>query len=141
MKTILVVGSTSDNSGEISEIVTGPEHMVIAVEDENAALSVFHEGMPLDIIILACRADGQERLDLLRSVKRSTPSVPVIMVTECGSIEAYLKALSLGVFEYLIKPVALKELRRVVDKALTKDIPAGCYQHIHASGIVVEHTA
>lgn len=44
--------------------------------------------------------------------------MPLIMVTGYSDIESYVKARSLGVCEYLNKPVAAKELGRVVRKVL-----------------------
>jgi two-component system response regulator AtoC len=48
------------------------------------------------------------------------PSVPVIMMTAYGKVENYIKAMSLGVFEYINKPLDKKEFERIVSMALHK---------------------
>jgi DNA-binding NtrC family response regulator len=40
------------------------------------------------------------------------------MLTAYGAVETYLKSLSLGVFEYVNKPIKAKELGRIVQAAL-----------------------
>jgi DNA-binding NtrC family response regulator len=42
------------------------------------------------------------------------------MLTENGSIETYLQACNLGVFEYMNKPVKALEIVRIVKTALKK---------------------
>lgn len=67
-----------------------------------------------------CCANGMDCLELLASLKKIAPDVPSIMLTENGSIETYLQACNLGVFEYLNKPVKAEEIERVVGAALKK---------------------
>jgi DNA-binding NtrC family response regulator len=46
------------------------------------------------------------------------PSVPVIMMTAYGNAENYIKAMSLGVFEYINKPLDIREFERIIRTAL-----------------------
>jgi hypothetical protein len=52
--------------------------------------------------------------------KKNCAAVPSILLASNASIEMYLKALSLGVFEYLNKPIKTEELIRTVKTALEK---------------------
>jgi two-component system response regulator (stage 0 sporulation protein F) len=42
----------------------------------------------------------------------------VVMITAYGNIETYLHSVSLGVFEYVHKPVKKEEFERIVKHAL-----------------------
>jgi DNA-binding NtrC family response regulator len=42
------------------------------------------------------------------------------MMTAYGKVENYIKAMSLGVFEYINKPLDKKEFERIVSMALHK---------------------
>jgi DNA-binding response OmpR family regulator len=53
-------------------------------------------------------------------LKRLSPSVPVIILTGYGSVENFFKSLSLGVCDYVCKPIEAKELGRVVKAALNR---------------------
>ncbi len=57
-------------------------------------------------------------LEFLIMLKQLLPTVPVIMLTGYGAVESYLKSLSLGVFEYVNKPVRAKELGKIIRAAL-----------------------
>ena len=46
------------------------------------------------------------------------PDIPLIMLTGNSTIEIYQKALGLGVYEFVSKPVKAKELDRIVKAAL-----------------------
>jgi DNA-binding NtrC family response regulator len=73
------------------------------------------------------RLDG---LEFIEQVRRLAPDLPAIMITGYGDIESYLKANSLGVFEYLNKPVNAKELRRVVRLAIESSPLGSAASHI-----------
>jgi DNA-binding NtrC family response regulator len=55
---------------------------------------------------------------LLQYIRHVAPHIPVIVLSASDSVEAYIKALSLGAFEYLQKPVGDPLLRQVVMKAM-----------------------
>lgn len=116
MKTILLVGYEPERSS-IVDILNRFGYGVIAMQDGPSALSALSKGAPIDLVITDYRIDG---LGLLDSLKKLAASVPSIMLTDDGSIETYLKALSLGVFEYLNKPAKTSALGRIVQKALTR---------------------
>jgi len=59
--------------------------------------------------------DGLEFLSALRLMDAT---VPVIVLTAYGAVESYLKSLSLGVFDYINKPIKAKELGRIVQAAI-----------------------
>ncbi len=59
--------------------------------------------------------DGIEVLGRMMNVSRETP---VIMITADGQIDTAVKAIKLGAFDYIQKPLNIKEMRLVAHKAL-----------------------
>jgi DNA-binding NtrC family response regulator len=57
-------------------------------------------------------------LEFLNSLRQLDATVPVIVLTAYGAVESYLKSLSLGVFDYINKPIKAKELGRIVQAAI-----------------------
>ena len=47
-----------------------------------------------------------------------TPVIPVAVITAHGNVETAVQALKLGAFDFISKPLDLKNLRSVVDNAL-----------------------
>ncbi len=61
---------------------------------------------------------GMDGVELIAVLKHILPSTPIIILTGDWSMEVYIKALSLGAFECLAKPVKAKDLGRAVKSAL-----------------------
>ncbi len=59
-------------------------------------------------------------VEVLRHIKETDPSVPVIMVTAYASAETAVEALRLGAYDYLTKPFKLEELKANIRNALEK---------------------
>ncbi len=71
----------------------------------------------VDLVISEYQIPDMDGIAFVSSVKTFFPGLPVIMVTACSSIETYIKTLSMGVFEYMNKPIMAHELRKVVKAA------------------------
>jgi DNA-binding response OmpR family regulator len=63
-----------------------------------------------DAIVLDLMLPGRSGLEILESVRRATPSVPVIVLTARGEIEDRVLGLDAGAVDYLVKPFSLAEL-------------------------------
>jgi DNA-binding NtrC family response regulator len=118
MKTILVVEREQESITYLSEILNRYGYNVIAKQCSWSALSVVREGTKVDLVITEERLPEMGGLEFLASLKEVDSSVPSIMLTTHGSVESYLKALNLGAFEYLSKPLSAKELGRIVKAAI-----------------------
>lgn len=57
-------------------------------------------------------------LDLVKHVNQQYPGLPVAVITAYGSAENAVSALKAGAFDYLTKPISLKQLRPLVHSAL-----------------------
>ena len=68
--------------------------------------------------------DG-DGLELVEHIQSAHPGLPVAVITAFGSIETAIRALKLGAFDFVTKPVELKALRELVQHALRQaDEPA-----------------
>jgi len=69
--------------------------------------------------------DG-DGLELVEHIQSQLPGLPVAVITAFGSIETAIRALKLGAFDFVTKPVELQALRELVTHALrlqTADAP------------------
>ncbi|MCG8612460.1 MAG: response regulator, partial [Pseudomonadales bacterium] len=57
-------------------------------------------------------------IDLVSSIQKNHPNIPVAVITAYGSIETAIAALKAGAFDFVSKPVELSRLRDLVDSAL-----------------------
>ena len=56
-------------------------------------------------------------LQILKEVKRESPETEVVLMTAFNGVEAAVEAMLQGAFNYLQKPLDLKQLRSIVQKA------------------------
>ncbi|MGN0930679.1 MAG: sigma-54-dependent transcriptional regulator [Thermoguttaceae bacterium] len=56
-------------------------------------------------------------LNILKEVKRETPDAEVVLMTAFNGVETAVEAMLQGAFNYLQKPLDLKQLRTIVQKA------------------------
>lgn len=75
---------------------------------------------PVDIIILDIVMPEVNGLDLLRSIKRTYPTLDVIMLTGKATIENVITAMKEGAYDYFTKPVELDRIEQVLKRCLEK---------------------
>lgn len=83
-----------------------------------------------DVVITDMRLPDGLGLELLRELSSSRRPERSIMITAYGSAENAVEALKSGAFDYLTKPVDLKQFRSVVASALQSPVPAPFVQSV-----------
>ncbi|MBP6818451.1 nitrogen regulation protein NR(I) [Ferrovibrio sp. MS7] len=73
-----------------------------------------------DLIITDVVMPDENGLDLLPRIKRIRPDLPIIVMSAQKTLLTAVKAAERGAYDYLPKPFDLKELLRVVERALSQ---------------------
>jgi two-component system response regulator PilR (NtrC family) len=71
-----------------------------------------------DLVLCDMRLPDGNGLDLLEWLQARRPGVPCAVITAHGNIETAVRALKLGAFDFLSKPLDLPALRRLITSAL-----------------------
>lgn len=71
-----------------------------------------------DICLTDMRLGDGDGLDLVAYLQNNFPQIPVAVITAHGNMETAVKALKLGAFDFISKPVDLNQLRDIVLGAL-----------------------
>ena len=80
------------------------------------------------VVVSDVRLPGQDGLALFEEIRRTRPTLPVILLTAHGNIPDAVDATSRGVFGYLTKPFDSQILLEKIDRALQLSeptLPAG----------------
>ncbi len=117
-RVILLVDDEIETRKIFSEVLRDLGHDVIDKPNGASALEVIRQGIAIDLVITDYRMPDMTGLDLVMTLRQVLPAVPVIMMTAHGDIENYFRSLSLGVFEYVNKPVGKREFEHIVQAAL-----------------------
>ncbi|THC45462.1 sigma-54 dependent transcriptional regulator [Massilia sp. Mn16-1_5] len=76
------------------------------------------DGAPPDVVVLDFHLPGMDGLEVLSRIRSRNRAIKVIMITGDATVKVAVQAMKLGAFDYLSKPVVLRELRLLVDRAL-----------------------
>ena len=77
----------------------------------------------VDIVVLDMKMPGMDGIQTLRAIKAVDPLIEVVILTGHASLEAAKDGMTLGAFDYLMKPVDLDELLyRIQDAYKRKSI-------------------
>jgi DNA-binding NtrC family response regulator len=82
------------------------------------------EGMRLlgeaqsDVVLLDILLPESSGLDLFERIRTADPKLPVIFITSLSSSDTAIKAMTLGAFDYLLKPLDLARIRDLVRQAM-----------------------
>jgi len=77
-------------------------------------------GSEYDLLVLDLVLPRRDGLDILKEIRISRPTVPVIILTARGAEADKLKGLSLGADDYVVKPFSVKELLARIEAVLRR---------------------
>ena len=76
---------------------------------------------PFPVVLTDMNMPGMNGLELLQKVQEHKRDTKVIIITGYGGKEHVLKALRLGAYNFLEKPISAKEIREIVSSAFEAD--------------------
>ncbi len=116
-KQVLVVDDEPNLRRVLAALIERDGHEVHAAEHGEAALEFLREHH-VDLVVTDLRMPRVDGMELFSQVSRSSPGLPVIILTAHGTVDGAVEALKKGAFDYLTKPFDQAEIRNVVKKAL-----------------------
>ena len=121
LKVFLVDDEIATREGIRSSFPWDEEHYTLVGEapDGEIALPMIADEKP-DVVITDIRMPFMDGLALSRAIRRTMPWIHIVILSGYSDFEYAKQAISLGVEEYLLKPVTVKELRAVLDQILEK---------------------
>ncbi|MFD2179158.1 nitrogen regulation protein NR(I) [Veronia pacifica] len=86
--------------------------------DADSVLENLNRSVP-DVLVSDIRMPGTDGFELLKSLQRDYPDLPVIIMTAHSDLDAAVGAYQKGAFEYLPKPFDIDEAVTLVDRAVS----------------------
>ncbi|MCC6409388.1 MAG: sigma-54-dependent Fis family transcriptional regulator [Planctomycetes bacterium] len=81
------------------------------------ALEVFGRETP-DMVLLDYKLPDRTGLEVMRTMRKSAPRVPVLMITAHASIGGAVEAMKEGAYDYVSKPFEVEDVIQTVSRAL-----------------------
>jgi len=104
-----LVSDILEDEGYTTRLAGNSDDCMAAINAESPALLI------LDIWLKDSRMDG---IDILKSVKRDNPDVPVVIISGHGNIEIAVAAIKQGAYDFIEKPFNIDQLMVVIRRAM-----------------------
>jgi two-component system, NtrC family, nitrogen regulation response regulator NtrX len=119
MSSILIVDDEKDIRELIGDILKDEGYAVRLAANSDDCMTEINAELPslmiLDIWLKDSRMDG---IDILKTVKRDNPDVPVVIISGHGNIEIAVAAIKQGAYDFIEKPFNIDQLMVVVARAM-----------------------
>ncbi|MET0624371.1 MAG: response regulator [Pyrinomonadaceae bacterium] len=114
---VLVVDDEENVRITTAAILEQEGYEVATASDGREALEMAARGH-YDLVLTDLRMDDMDGSALLHELQQRHPNVVTIVLTGYASIESSIDALRQGVYDYLVKPCMVEDLKRTVGRAL-----------------------
>ena len=114
---ILVVDDEKSIRVTFKEILSGAGYEVHLAENADETISVL-KLQPIDVVLADIILPGMSNVEILQIIYDLTPYLEVILMTGKPTLETAAKAVRLGAFDYLMKPISQNTLLNNVANAV-----------------------
>jgi DNA-binding NtrC family response regulator len=85
-----------------------------------------------DVVLLDLNLPDACGLEILGRLRRQDARVPVVLITAYGSVQAAVDAMKAGASDFLTKPLALGEVKRLLDRLVGQERLQGALSYYRA---------
>lgn len=134
--TVLIVEDDVTLSANFAAYLRRHQYEVTICASAETAIPLIETQRP-DVILTDYCLPGMSGCDLIAHARAMDEHVKLVMVTGHANIQGAVDAMKAGACDYLTKPVALSEIKMVLDKALEarrQELKLAFYQQREAQG-------
>ena len=119
MSDILIVDDERDIRELVSDILEDEGYSTRKAGNSDDCMAAVQEEQPALLILDIWLKDSQmDGIDILKTVKRDYPEVPVVIISGHGNIEIAVAAIKQGAYDFIEKPFNIDQLMVVIRRAM-----------------------
>lgn len=119
MSDILIVDDERDIRELISDILEDEGYATRKAGNSEDCMAQLNQESPALLILDIWLKDSQmDGIDILKTVKRDNPEVPVVIISGHGNIEIAVAAIKQGAYDFIEKPFNIDQLMVVIRRAM-----------------------
>ena len=123
MAKLLVIDDEPAICWGLAELGKRLRHEVLTAPSAEAGLELAARERP-DAVLLDVRLPGMDGVAALPKLKAHAPTAPVVIMTAHGDLSTAVEAVRQGAFDYVAKPFDLKQIERLIERALAQPVAA-----------------
>ena len=116
---ILVVDDEPSVRNAFSSVLECKGFSVTEASGGKEALSILAKARH-DVVLLDLKMPEMDGISVLKEIMKTTPDIPVIVITAYGDVPVAVEATKLGAYDFLSKPPDFDYLEMVINRALEK---------------------
>ncbi len=120
-KRALVVDDENSVLQILGKVLEQMEFKCVLCTTGEDALTELESGT-FDLLVTDKNLPGISGIEVAQVARNIYPALPILVVTGYASEESALEALSLGVADYVLKPLDLNDFRNSVEKVMAKEV-------------------
>ena len=129
-KNILVVEDDNSTRDTMVDLLSEAGYEVESARNGEDAIAMAQE-YSFNIVITDLKMPKGDGIQVLEQIKKIDPRTIVIICTGYGTVDTAVKAMKLGAYEYITKPIKIEEIKLVVQRALD-------YQRLKTENVLLQ---
>lgn len=117
MPTLLIVDDDPEVLYSMERSLKSDSLGILAASTAREGVGLVRQHRP-DAVVLDVRLPDMSGLDAVDRIREIDPLLPNVVITAFATTDTAIEAIKRGAFDYLLKPVELRQLREVVTQAL-----------------------
>ncbi len=115
---ILIIDDEPDMLDMLEMIITDKTAHEVVTTNNPLELEVFLQNGDLNMVITDLKMPGRDGIEVIDTVKRHDPSLPVIVITAFGTLESAEDAVRRGAYDFITKPFRKEQILVAIERAL-----------------------
>jgi len=116
MEKILIVDDEINQLNIMASILKSEGHITEIATNVDSALEIISDFRP-NVVLTDLKMEGKSGLDLIEKISKDSFRPEVLVITAFGTVDTAVKAMKLGAFNYLVKPIDREVLVVQVQRA------------------------
>ena len=119
-RSILVVDDDRSVRSYLSDFLTSCGYSIDCAESGDQAVARLSAGYVPSLMVLDIVMPGINGIEVLESVKKINPSIPVIILSASAQPKTVVEAMKMGAADFLVKPFEEQALELAIQNVLEK---------------------
>jgi DNA-binding response OmpR family regulator len=125
----LIVDDDKDLLEIVGDVLQKSGYEVLTAGWQCRSCILQERGAP-NLVITDRQMPGMDGLTLIRRLRENMSALPLVMRTGHGDLESNLSATNLDVVRYIVKPLELRELKRIVRDTVAEGLCARTFKEL-----------